>query len=381
MSARQYRQREQGATALIIVMFFTLMMTVMAVGFVQMMVREQKASQDSELSQGAYDSALAGAEDGKRVLRACINGDTAACAAIDAGRCNTVSAARFVNDSPDGSVIQSKRTGGSNGSEYSQAYTCVKISRNTKNIEDQLENGASTVKQLRAMSGAAYNRVTVQWFTKADSSTISFAPSRALGVFTPVLQWGPSRPPVLRLQLIQYKDGDLKVDDLDLNGGSNTLYLYPTQNGMGGDLRFADDGRTAGGRNRAPAASPKIARCVSSRVGQYACQATILLPNPIRGTAANRSAFLRVTSLYNKASFSVSLQNNSTPVMFEGVQPSIDSTGRAADVYRRVVERVELSDPLADTMLYPRATVDTTDSFCKAMVLTDDPNDFTTSCS
>lgn len=39
-------------------MFFTLLLTVLSVGFVQLMVQEQKASQDSELSQGAYDSAL-----------------------------------------------------------------------------------------------------------------------------------------------------------------------------------------------------------------------------------------------------------------------------------------------------------------------------------
>lgn len=379
MKLWQYRQREQGATALIIVMFFTLMMTVLAVGFVQMMVREQKASQDSELSQGAYDGALAGAEDGKRVLSACISGDAQACAAIDAHECNTVAAAKFVSDpGPDGSVIKSVATG-SNGSEYSQAYTCVKVLRNTKDLEGDLAEGGSTVKRLLAVDGKSYDRVTVQWFTKKNSPDGTVTPGSVLDnfAFKPLASWPNNRPPVFRLQLIQHKDGALNIADLDTTSGGATLYLYP-MNSVGGSstTEFEFDTRTSGGQKNTTAASPQTAQCATSFAGTYACQATVLLPNPNGGNKTNRAAFLRITSLYNEAHFSLSLKDGNDVVEFKGVQPSIDSTGRAADVYRRVVERVEMSDPLADAMLYPRATVDTTDSFCKAMVLTDDPADF-----
>ena len=66
---------------------------------------------------------------------------------------------------------------------------------------------------------------------------------------------------------------------------------------------------------------------------------------------------------------------DATEVDLNLVQPKIDSTGRAADVFRRVEASVELTDP-NDVMLYPRATVDTTGSFCKSFVVTDNLNDY-----
>jgi hypothetical protein len=54
---------------------------------------------------------------------------------------------------------------------------------------------------------------------------------------------------------------------------------------------------------------------------------------------------------------------------FRDVEPAIDSTGRAADVFRRVKARVQLIDPMVD-QLYPRATVDITHNFCKDFGIT-----------
>jgi hypothetical protein len=54
----------------------------------------------------------------------------------------------------------------------------------------------------------------------------------------------------------------------------------------------------------------------------------------------------------------------------QDVEPAIDSTGRAADVYRRVRARVQLVSP-AETELYPRATVDITHNFCKDFGVSD----------
>lgn len=382
MNKQIYRRREVGATALIIVMFFTLLLTVLSVGFIQLMVQERRASQDNELSQGAYDAALAGAEDGKRVLRACMNGDTRACTAINNNRCTTVSDAGLVVDSPSqgGTVVQSVSNGSSsstNGADFSQAYTCVVINRNTRDVKGILAEDSSNIKALRPVAGKSFDRIVISWFMQEDASA-----SKAYltsGVTTPLtkrVSWNSNTPPIIRTQLMQYADGSLKMDDLDTTAGSSTVYLYPKYPGAATSLSFANDNRRSG------TLTPSKIACSRDFLsnGGYACQATISLPTPVGGSANNRVAFLRLTALYGSANYSLQLKNGSEIVEFEGVQPAVDSTGRAADVYRRVVERVEVSDQAAIDSLYPRATVDTNSDFCKNFIVTADPADYTNNC-
>jgi hypothetical protein len=55
---------------------------------------------------------------------------------------------------------------------------------------------------------------------------------------------------------------------------------------------------------------------------------------------------MRLTSIYNKASFQVEMLNSGGAIIpFDGVQPKVDSTGRANDSFRRVESRIEFVDP------------------------------------
>lgn len=62
------------------------------------------------------------------------------------------------------------------------------------------------------------------------------------------------------------------------------------------------------------------------------------------------------------------LNNLNNIVTFDGVQPSIDSTGRANDLFRRVESRVEIGQ--AD-LPAPINSVYTSGVFCKAMTIRD----------
>jgi hypothetical protein len=111
------------------------------------------------------------------------------------------------------------------------------------------------------------------------------------------------------------------------------------------------------------------------------------LPTPIG--AGERTSFLRLSALYNKSNYRVTLLDSTKPcdqttgtgagcVKFNAVQPEIDSTGRANDLFRRVQTRVELIDV---NFPYPEATVVETDgNFCKDFRVTDSVDDYLNSC-
>jgi len=72
-------------------------------------------------------------------------------------------------------------------------------------------------------------------------------------------------------------------------------------------------------------------------------------------------------------SFRVTLANGSEPVVFSSVQPEVDSTGRANDLFRRVKSRIELD---SSSIPYVEAAVDLTGGLCKTFRVTDRAEDF-----
>ena len=78
-------------------------------------------------------------------------------------------------------------------------------------------------------------------------------------------------------------------------------------------------------------------------------------------------AFLRITSIYNDTDIRLSFDNiGDGTIKFDGVQPKVDSTGRAGDVYRRVSSRISSSSNIN----YPEYAVDITGSLCKDFSVT-----------
>lgn len=381
------RAREKGATALIIVMFSALLFVTITVGFMKIMADEQTRTNDNELSQGAYDSALAGVEDGKRVLAACTQGNAVACSVVDNPnqKCTTVIDAGFAVGEQNGQgtsqevYLKTSKTG--SGTDFDQAYTCVKISRNTPNYKGTLPTDGSSVIPLKVATGASFDSLVLSWFAPdpsnpTQSPSLDTIPTIKLPQFDNWNGANGSKPSLVRAQLMQFSRSGYKQSDFDSPQDSATLYLYPSRVGTA-TTSFAIDGRRTG------TLQPTSVLCHTNftDLGGYACQVKISLPVPLGGTAADRIAYLRLSSLYNSTDFQVQLINNNTPVDFYDVQPSIDSTGRAADVFRRVDARVERSDP-NESLLFPRATVDITGNFCKSLTVSNSPSDYDTgSCT
>lgn len=355
----QRRRNEEGATAIIVVVFSVLLLVTISLGFMRMVIQEQTRSLENELSRGAYDSAVAGVEDGKRVLEECrLNSSSPSCAAIAAQECDTTARAGIV--STINNEVKLQTTGGVDGG-FDQAYTCVKISPDTPDFQGSLETDSSRIIPLETTG--SFTQLRVSWFRNPGASqVVAFPAVPATPRFPTLSNWvaAPAvRPPVLRVQLIMYQEGTSTPADFDSPDGGRTVYLYPAGTTGLSAGSFATDTRAASPAN--------ILRSQCSTVGTYMCSMVLDLPRQITPTApAGRvMAYLRVTSVYAGADFSVS----PVGVSFNGVQPIVDSTGRASDVFRRVSARVERLN-VNDAQLYPRATADVTGSFCKAFGVT-----------
>lgn len=386
---------QNGVVSLFIVIFTTLLLTIVTISFVQLMTKDQQQATANDLSKSAYDSAQGGVEDAKRLLlldQACQNGTAptgANCVAVTAAltpppgqtstTCDTLARGGIVTQTNNETLLQ--QTAGD--AKLDQAYTCVKISKDTQDYLGKLQTNESTMVPLRGAQSFA--SVSLSWFSAKDMSTqtnsqaISF-PSSGSDVSLPRLgsRWQTNSPSLMRTQLIQV-GANFKLDDFnDSTGGgksnTNTLFLYPSQ--VGATAKdFALDARYTAPK------PPEPVLCRSSVAGGgYACSVELKLPDPSDGNVGARIAFLHLTSLYNPASFRVQLKDSTGAVVkFSNVQPEVDSTGRANNLFRRVASRVELRG----NFTYPNAAIDVTGDLCKNFSVTTRDSDYknTTTCN
>ena len=382
--------KQQGAVSLFVVVFTALLITVVTVSFVRIMIHNQQQATTTDLSQSAYDSAQAGVEDAKRALlryqSICnTSGNEVACAIaqaqINSSTCNdSVGTLTDVTSSDNEIKIQ---TGDSNALD--QAYTCVKINLNTIDYLGTLSADKSALIPLVGVS--AFNTIQIEWFSPDDlSSDANFIVDlqSAASLSWPLLaqnSWKSNRPSIMRTQLMQFSSNGFKLSDFDntIAGQSdaNTLFLYPT--GTTGIANATIDTREFINRDirKTQTGAPLPITCSGNlTTGGYSCTVKLQLPTPIG--AGDRTAFLRLSALYNKTNYRVTLLNDAASVEFKAVQPEIDSTGRANDLFRRVQARVELTDA---NFPYPAAEVDVSGNLCKDFRVTDNIADYLSNCA
>ncbi len=358
------RTRQRGAVSLFIVIFTALIVTTITISFMQLMMKDQQQATYADLSESAYDSAMAGVEDAKRALlmqQDCVGSSSVQCndirTAIDAGECTTLST--IFGGSPNGETAIAQAEG---DRVLEQAYTCVKITENTRDYIGSIDaNTAMTLVPLRADS--QFNKIVISWGLNKSGGAIDLDSSRDLPPRDSSL-WPESRPALLRTQLIHGRDS-FRLADFDTSGYSNTLFMRPSTTGVT-SAEFALDGRRG-----ALAGEPQLILCDTTVAsGAYACQVTIDVDPAI--AAGSQTAFLNLAAFYNQTDYKIELRHDDTAVRFDGVQPEVDSTGRANDLFRRVVSRVELNN----TFNYPLAALETKNNICKNFSVTTDRNDY-----
>jgi hypothetical protein len=398
--------KQSGVVSIFIVIFSALLVTIVTVSFVSLMIRNQQQATDADLSNSAYDAAMAGVEDAKRLMliyRTCQNDPsklaTDVCNFAKASmedldttgqtQCNSVRRGLFRSDDDKEVLVQQTKSGDLASTSLNQAYTCVKIKYDTDSLPGSIKQDETDIIPLDT-GGAPFDRVTVSWFLKKpdESKALGFYNGNPLSL-PPKGDWKPSNvttqvvAPIMRTQFMQVGDNfSLKDFDEDRADGSNTntLFLYPT-NGVGStEVDFqANDTRPA-----ITAKSPQVVSCNpdSYRDGTYACSATIKVGAQVGGEA-RKLAYLRLSPLYANTDTEYQVQVHSGPVSptstvpLVGVAPRVDSTGRANVLFRRVQATVRFDSDFS----YPKGTIDVNGNLCKNFRVTDKLGDYQANCT
>lgn len=372
--------KQNGAVSLFVVIFATLLISIVTVSFTRIMVQHQQQANAADLSQSAYDSAKAGVEDGKRLLaylqNACNTG-SADCEAIkdllDPNKvtCNASLDKIGIKADTSSSEIKIQSSTSTQSNRLDQAYTCVKIALSTDSYLGDLLANESKIIPIKGVKD--FDKVKIEWFTKKNMTSggsVTLSPASNPSPLLSQSSWGANRPSLMRTQFIQYNDSGFDLSQLDEASNSRTAFLYPTSS-VAGNISLESNRRVG-------SIAPSNIKCVdlSSGSAVYSCTATVSLPSVV--IKDKGAAYLRLSALYNNSQFKVSLLDGAGSVVnFDGVQPEIDSTGRANTLFRRVKSRVELADT---SFPYPEAAVDINHSFCKDFIVTDMTSDYANNC-
>ena len=360
---------KKGAAAFYVVIFTTLLLSVITMSFIRIMISEATKSTNDDLSKSAYDSALAGVEDAKIALvkyHQCLDQGYTANQTTKCGRiitymnehnCDVAAKILGRNNGEGGEVAVKEGSISSSNPEseqMEQAYTCVKI-------DEELSNYKSTVRstnrvRLVPIRAKDFNKITgikFQWFSNRHTND---SINTTKNDFSPLSAHTTSIPPIA-VDLYQ-TDQNFTLGELSVNNGNTgtdrvSLLLNPQYSTSEDTLRLSDT--TVLNYSDKADNSPVPANCGYDNGGEeFRCQTIIQFPRPFNGGTPNETTMLlRVELPYGdvESDFAVTLCTGSslstlcdTTTEFLGVQAQIDSTGRANDLFRRVEARVELID-------------------------------------
>ena len=373
---------QSGFVSLFTVIFFMLLITIITIGFLRIMAAEQRQALDNDLNASAQAAAQSGIEDAKRAIlkyNSLPSSDPLKAqlqTALTSSQCDAL----FTNASVR-TALNLNNTGSiNNQAGLNEYYTCLSVNLNTPDYIGSASAGKSEFVPLVPQNGDKYDKVTISWHLASqtigkdgDGEPNNYAPGVLLPPVTGAANsWSAQGyPAYLRVELYGYPNGTFtgaNVDNL-----SRSVFLVPNASSNAAaissttpidmpttDPRGFEQNKTNLIGIKCSGTPPSIP------TGSYACSATLQLDTSQPSTSNNY--FLRVTPLYGSTHFSVQMiRNPSTIVNFSGVEPVVDSTGRASDVFRRIQSRIRLDN----TANLPEYAAESAGDICKTMQVSD----------
>lgn len=364
MKPSTYNSTKKGVASLYVVIFATILFGVITLSFVRIILSESSQSGNDELSQSAYDSAMAGVEDAKIAVNqyyACLsrgqtptqcrfselfdvdtNGDGYA-----DGNCDNFKLKKYLYDEQGGEVkIQESH---SNGTD--QAYTCVILSNIVPDYRSTLTSdtrtrvvplgiGATSLDKIKKIEFSWYSEINGTVFENLDHG----------GKFGELND--ATVPPTISLTLLKTASSfSLDSFNNSTSADYSTMILLPSEASDARTAISANEVGEAGNSDKVDASGYTIpnnafqVKCEHDR--PFACSVTLGSDSSKLAFAAGGNAMLIVSLPYGDTitDFSIKLlDENNNVIPFENVQVSVDSTGRANQLLRRVESRLDPAD-------------------------------------
>lgn len=350
---KPFLRDQRGIASILSVIFFIVITSIITVGFMRMALLEGRQSLEDSLSKAALAAAYSGVNDAKRALLYCSQFATVQpeCANLSNPNCPGFfespllkTKLGLLDDTATGSIQVGDP-------DLNERYTCTIITEDTRTVTGSLFPGSTdegtTIIPIKATG--AFDTIVITWQIKVPSSTIagltyggdinnaSYADSDAIATaFKANEDW----PAVMGAHLMVQQAGQSiaysNPDGTTVAGIEQRQWLfYP----YGAGLTDVDASTTGIGP-----LSRQLARCQDAAMagyqpapseGRYMCQIKI---RNVDIASLQGTRYLQLTSMYRDTQYVVSLTRGGaeTPVLFDNVNPQIDSTGAVDNVFRRV---------------------------------------------
>lgn len=349
------QQTRKGVASLYVVIFATILFGLITLSFVRLILSEHNQSLNDELSQSAYDSAMAGVEDAKRAVSEyyrCL--EDASCPAekkdgskLFGGDCENFNLNSYLYGTGATGEVQIQASSDGSGS-VDQAYTCVIV----KNVVPDYRSTLTSDNRTRVVplgltrnAGEGQNvalqrvdRITFGWYSETNGTVFNNLNTHG-GDRLPAAS-GATTPPTISLTLIRTgRSYDKGTFSQPSNAVTSTMVLLPTEGGTANTITN-DQLNKAADAYKKESNLPLTVGCNHGK--EFACEVNLTGLSFEVGD----NAMLVISMPYGDTvtDFAVTLWDGDESVEFQNTQISVDSTGRANQLVRRVETRLDPAD-------------------------------------
>jgi Tfp pilus assembly protein PilX len=310
---------QSGMVAIVTTMILMIVISLIVLGFSQIVRRNTRQVTDAQLSSQAFYAAESGLNLAKREIIDQNSGYK------DKSNC------KHPGSGPDYTINDQTE------------ITCL-LTHDPDHLRfDGVNSDASRVSLIKSEDGAGLDEVTITWQNNSPTAG-NVQNCSGAGKNLPTASpdnWSCNQP-ILRVDLIPVKDINNKRSDLIAN--QFTAFLYPSNSGTSTDW-IGSTGSNKG--------NIVLTKCDDSSTGiNLKCRMTIT------GMDQNQYA-VRILSLYEVSDVIIYAKNRPTLI---GGQVIVDSTARSLDVIKRIRARVPLTD---NDGTVPDFAIDTGSDICK----------------